>query len=143
MEKVVKALRFVEQRINAMIEIWGLDDIAFMEEAAHHEGETSKAGLLSGPLPDGKALKQDDVDRMLVTGVAGAPGMSARSEAPVAEPYPQRFEPQATSVAPSSAPALGPAGGAAGSPTGHEEFEPPDPLTLATLHAVKRAALFG
>src|SRR3989304_9707412 len=28
-EKVVKALRFIEQRINAMIEIWGVDDIAF------------------------------------------------------------------------------------------------------------------
>ncbi len=27
--KVVRALRFIEQRINAMIEIWGVDDIAF------------------------------------------------------------------------------------------------------------------
>jgi chemotaxis regulatin CheY-phosphate phosphatase CheZ len=27
-EKVVKALRFIEQRINTMIEIWGVDDIA-------------------------------------------------------------------------------------------------------------------
>jgi chemotaxis regulatin CheY-phosphate phosphatase CheZ len=145
MEKVVKALRFVEQRINAMIEIWGLDDIAFMEEAAHHEGETRKAGPLSSPLPDGEALKQDDVDRMLVVGNTGAPGMSARCETPIAEAYAQRLEPQASFLAPSAPPAqsIGPAGGAAGSPTGHEEFEPPDPLTLATLHAVKRAALFG
>ena len=28
-DKVVQALRFIEQRINAMIEIWGVDDIAF------------------------------------------------------------------------------------------------------------------
>jgi chemotaxis regulatin CheY-phosphate phosphatase CheZ len=27
-DKVVRALRFIEQRINAMIEIWGVDDIA-------------------------------------------------------------------------------------------------------------------
>ncbi|MGH6735718.1 MAG: hypothetical protein ACRECX_06515 [Methyloceanibacter sp.] len=67
-EKVVRALRFIEQRINAMIEIWGVDDIASKVDeisaktgrAAHVEGE-----FLSGPQRAGEGLKQADVDRML------------------------------------------------------------------------------
>jgi chemotaxis protein CheZ len=112
--KVVRALRFIEQRINAMIEIWGVDDIAykvsdsaakmesFAEEAAREE-----APLLDGPQGRDDGLRQADVDQMM-TG-----------------PKPQ-------GAAPSSPPA------AEG-----EGFERPEPLTLAKLHAVKRAALFG
>ncbi len=112
--KVVRALRFIEQRINAMIEIWGVDDIAFKIDdiAARMEAFAEAAGredghLLNGPQRRGDGLKQDDVDHVLNQREAKAPG-----------------------------PEVSRAGDGG-------TFERPEPLTLAKLHAVKRAALFG
>ena len=135
-EKVVRALRFIEQRINAMIEIWGVDDIAFKVEdiAARMEvlaeaAVPDEGHLLNGPQRRGEGLKQDDVDRVLWQRDAktlGAAGLQAAAPA----------APEAAAPVPSSpSPAEGEAGG--------EAFERPEPLTLAKLHAVKRAALFG
>jgi chemotaxis regulatin CheY-phosphate phosphatase CheZ len=108
-EKVVKALRFIEQRINAMIEIWGVDDIAFkVDDIASKMQAFAEAvrddSLLRGPQAKGEGLKQDDVDRML---------HESRAQA---EPGAYRDD---------------------------QGFERPEPLTLAELDAVKRAALFG
>jgi chemotaxis protein CheZ len=113
--KVVRALHHIEQRINAMIEIWGVEDIAHrvgevateMERAALEESP-----LLGGPQKGGEGLRQDDVDAVL------RQGKSESAPAPQAEPAPQEA-PQ------------------------EERFERPEPLTLSELHAVKRAALFG
>ena len=66
--KVVRALHLIEQRINAMIEIWGVDDIAAkvgdlttrMERVADHEEVP-----LGTPESSGEGLKQDDVDQMM------------------------------------------------------------------------------
>ncbi len=70
-EKVVKALRFIEQRINAMIEIWGVDDIAFkvddiaskMKSFADRCATTTICCTVRRQRGDG--LKQDDVDSMM------------------------------------------------------------------------------
>jgi chemotaxis protein CheZ len=119
--KVVQALRFIEQRINAMIEIWGVDDIA-ARLAALEQKAVVEQPLLSGPQGKKSALKQDDIDAML----AGAAKL--QGEAVAGPPSPQ--------TAPGAAPALRSEVAASG-------FEAPEPLTLARLHAVKRAALFG
>jgi chemotaxis regulatin CheY-phosphate phosphatase CheZ len=123
-EKVVKALRFIEQRINAMIEIWGVDDIAFkvediaskMRSVAEQAREEER--LLHGPAARDPGLKQDDVDRVLRD---ASRALSAASES------------------------LG--DNAAGMPAQGmaeaQSFERPEPLTLAELDAIKRAALFG
>jgi chemotaxis protein CheZ len=131
--KVVRALRFIEQRINAMIEIWGVDDIAFKIDdiAARMEAFAEAAGrdgerLLNGPQRKGEGLRQDDVDHML-------------SERETKAPSPVGFEAQAVA---DRAPTWKAARHAPGSAAG-EAFERPEPLTLAKLHAVKRAALFG
>jgi chemotaxis protein CheZ len=104
--KVVRALRFIEQRINAMIEIWGVDDIAFkvgeLTKKMEHFAQED-ADHLGGPQPRGEGLKQDDVDEMLTRSGPASPSQEAAGE----------------------------------------RFERPEPLTLARLHAVKRAALFG
>jgi chemotaxis regulatin CheY-phosphate phosphatase CheZ len=115
-EKVVRALRFIEQRINAMIEIWGVDDIAFkVDDAALKMRSFAESvrddGLLHGPQRHGEGLNQEDVDQMLREARAHA----AAATAP--EP-PHRTGDGA-------------------------EFERPEPLTLQELDAVKRAALFG
>jgi chemotaxis protein CheZ len=108
--KVVRTLRFIEQRINAMIQIWGVDDVASRVDriASNIESDAEADGrLLNGPQGKGEGLKQGDVDRMLTP------------------PKPHGAPP------PEPARAMG------------EAFERPEPLTLAKLHAVKRAALFG
>ena len=121
--KVVRALRFIEQRINAMIEIWGVDDVAFRLAALEQSPQDDQV-LLNGPQRMGGGLKQDDVDRMLV---GGAPKPQGEAGAGAAAPK---------TLAPMTPEATAPKGEAG-------SFQPPEPLTLARLHAVKRAALFG
>jgi len=64
-DKVVQALRFLEARINSMMEIWQLGEVA---PAAKLEIEDSRpdAHLLNGPQMDGSALEQNDIDAMIV-----------------------------------------------------------------------------
>lgn len=65
MTKVVNALRYLEQRVNAMIEIWGITP----EEAAKAPHKPSDARpdahLLNGPAREGEGVAQEDVDRLL------------------------------------------------------------------------------
>jgi chemotaxis protein CheZ len=131
-EKVVKALRFIEQRINAMIEIWGVDDIAFkvddiaakMKTFAETVREDER--LLHGPQGKGAGLKQDDVDRMM-TGRDLRAQAAASATASTLRDAEEQFPPEAGATARDHS------GG----------FDQPEPLTLAELHPVKRAALFG
>jgi hypothetical protein len=60
---VVRALRFIEQRIHALIEIRDADDIAVRMEQR-----------------DGSGLRQDDIDAMLTLREAKPP-VATRSEA--------------------------------------------------------------
>jgi chemotaxis protein CheZ len=124
--KVVKALRFIEQRINAMIEIWGVDDIAYqVDDAAAKmqavaEAMREDSHLLHGPQGKGEGLKQDDVDRMLhdtrIEECRGGTGAYENERS--------RF-------------GFSRASGEVGS------FAEPTALTVAGLDPVKRAALFG
>jgi chemotaxis regulatin CheY-phosphate phosphatase CheZ len=89
--KVVRALRFIEQRINAMIEIWGVNDIAetVSEATARMEQLTAEnPALLNGPQPDGEGLKQDDVDEML----SQPPARASKPPEASAAPEGERFE---------------------------------------------------
>lgn len=131
-EKVVKALRFIEQRINAMIEIWGVDDIAFKVDDiaskmhAFAEAVRDDGRLLHGPQARGDGLKQDDVDRMLK-------GREVRAQTAASVAATSLRESDGPLTAEASLPAAGCSRG----------FEPPEPLTFAELSAVKRATLFG
>ncbi|WP_247888056.1 protein phosphatase CheZ [Azospirillum brasilense] len=71
--KVVNTLRYIEQRVNTMIEIWGVDRIATasetasMGEGASHRklGDTRPdAHLLNGPQLGGPEVSQDDIDAL-------------------------------------------------------------------------------
>ncbi len=128
--KVVRALRFIEQRINAMIEIWGVDDIAHrVDDIASRMQTYAKTALREGvdllnrPQGKDKGLRQDDVDRMLSLREQ-PPASGAAQEAPPRTPR----EPYV-------------AGSKGAEDRGR--FERPDPLTFAELEAVKRASLFG
>tara|TARA_B100000315_G_scaffold260520_1_gene322558 strand:+ start:7407 stop:8213 length:807 start_codon:yes stop_codon:yes gene_type:complete len=61
--KVVGALNYVEDRINAMIEIWGEEDIAEVDASVADEADDDK-NLLNGPALEGEGIGQDDIDAL-------------------------------------------------------------------------------
>lgn len=74
MTKVVNTLRYIERRVHAMIQIWGLEGLDETEMAAALAQEPKDtrpdAHLMNGPPLKG-AINQDAVD-MLLTGAAAA-----------------------------------------------------------------------
>ncbi|SMF80000.1 Chemotaxis regulator CheZ, phosphatase of CheY~P [Azospirillum oryzae] len=74
--KVVNALRYIEQRVMAMISIWGEDGLAGIIVKEEQTDSRPDAHLLNGPQLDGHGVSQADVDSMF------------DSPAPVAAPPP-------------------------------------------------------
>ena len=62
--KVVNALRYIEQRIIAVISIWGATDDSSLPIPDDRVDTREDAHLLSGPQREGKGVSQHDVDRM-------------------------------------------------------------------------------
>jgi chemotaxis regulatin CheY-phosphate phosphatase CheZ len=58
--QVVQVLRYLEHRINAMIDIWGKD-----VPAAPAGEQTGDAALINGPSPAGMGVNQADVDAIM------------------------------------------------------------------------------
>src|SRR5258708_1890908 len=77
--KVIQVLRYLEDRINAMIGIWGLDGTMAAEAAEQRALDGDKA-LLNGPAKPGTGLDQADVD--MVMGPAAASRRAAPPLAP-------------------------------------------------------------
>jgi chemotaxis protein CheZ len=123
-EKVIKVLRHLESRINAMISIWGLEGAMAAEAAEAERVHAGEAALLNGPARPGHGLDQSDVDVVMrpaehadVTPVAKAPEPAAKparveepakiaAPSPVAPPAPP---PAAATPPPKPAPAARPA----------------------------------
>jgi chemotaxis protein CheZ len=135
-EKVVKVLRFIEQRINAMIEIWGVEDTDLRIDPLERLAQAGD--LLDG---DGVGLMQVDIDAMLTHGGTGtetaqelvmAVAATAAPPQALAPDLPPNEAWQASSEQPS--PALA---------AETRRFEPPEPMLLAKLPATKGEALFG
>ncbi|MBT3989472.1 MAG: hypothetical protein HON14_06380 [Rhodospirillaceae bacterium] len=61
--KVVSALKYVEDRINAMIEIWGEEDISEVDASVADETDGDK-NLLNGPAMGDEGIAQDDIDAL-------------------------------------------------------------------------------
>src|SRR3954452_18828441 len=62
--KVIGVLSYLEGRINAMIQIWGLDGAIGGETAESHAAGAGKV-LLNGPARPGQGLDQADVDLVM------------------------------------------------------------------------------
>ena len=62
--KVVKTLEFIEQRIMAMIGIWGDEAIAELQPDAHDAHANEELKLLNGPQLASQAISQDDIDKL-------------------------------------------------------------------------------
>ncbi len=84
--KVVNVLRYLEQRVNAMIEIWGVEGVKPSEAAGDTLDARADADLLDGPQIEGDGASQDDIDRILrdalsdLDGVGDTPSKPEPSE---------------------------------------------------------------
>ena len=60
--KVVKSITYVEERVNALVEVWGKEELDKVEVQVLEKTEDEK--LLDGPQLEGKGLSQDEIDAL-------------------------------------------------------------------------------
>ncbi len=99
--KVIGVLRYLEGRINAMIEIWGLDG-ALAAEAAEKRAVDAGKALLNGPARPGYGLDQADVDMVMGPAAVSRPEEMA-PPIEFEEVVPIQFEEEAVAQAPADA----------------------------------------
>ncbi|PNR00052.1 hypothetical protein C1S70_04175 [Azospirillum argentinense] len=123
--KVVNALRYIEQRVNAMINIWGVEKLAGLQIAPENTDTRPDSHLLNGPQLDGLGVSQADVDSMF-----DSPAMAAPQPAPEPPPVPPPAPP------PASAPAAAAQTGAKASQADIDSlFDSPAPAPAAPAKA--------
>jgi len=61
--KVVGALLYVEERVNAMVDIWGADEIDQTDPSVADESDSDQ-DLLNGPALADEGISQDDIDAL-------------------------------------------------------------------------------
>ena len=101
--KVVNTLRYLEKRVNTMIEIWGVDAAHPIRMTDLEEDRRPDAHLLNGPSLNG--VSQDDVDALL----ADLNDVAAAGAAPAPAPAPAPATPAPPKPAKAAAPAPIPA----------------------------------
>jgi chemotaxis protein CheZ len=84
--KVIQVLRYLEDRINAMISIWGLDG-AMAAEAAEARAVDGDKALLNGPAKPGHGMDQADVDMVMGPAAATEARQAPQRKAPAREAY--------------------------------------------------------
>jgi chemotaxis protein CheZ len=80
MTKVVNVLRYLEQRVNTMIEIWGITPEEAAKVKPHLTDARPDAHLLNGPAREGEGVAQHDVDRLLNETGTAAPANTTASQ---------------------------------------------------------------
>ncbi len=60
--KVVKSVTYVEDRVNALIEVWGKEEIEKIEVKGEEESEDE--ALLQGPALEGEGITQAEIDKL-------------------------------------------------------------------------------
>jgi chemotaxis regulatin CheY-phosphate phosphatase CheZ len=98
--KVVNTMRYLEQRVNSMLEIWGVDSLRGLPTAVEVGDTRPDAHLLNGPSLEG--VSQDDVDALL-NGTAVAPAPAPPAPAPTPAPAATAAAPVAAAPAPVAA----------------------------------------
>jgi chemotaxis protein CheZ len=79
MTKVVNALRYIEQRVNSMIDIWGVSPADGKDAPSQTTDTRPDAHLLNGPAREGEGVAQDEIDRMMKAGTPAAPEAKSTS----------------------------------------------------------------
>ncbi|QCO14593.1 hypothetical protein D3869_04785 [Azospirillum brasilense] len=120
--KVVNALRYIEQRVNAMINIWGVEKLAGIQVSHENTDTRPDAHLLNGPQLDGLGVSQADVDSMF-----DSPAMAV--------PPPPAPEPPPAAAAPAPAPVAAQTGSKASQADIDSLFDSPAPAPAAPAKA--------
>lgn len=61
--KVIKSVTYVEDRVQALVNIWGKSELDKVEVTAEHE-KTEDEKLLSGPALEGEGISQEEIDKL-------------------------------------------------------------------------------
>lgn len=90
--KVVNTLRYIDQRVAAMVEIWGADALSGVKPAAAPTADArTDAHLLHGPSMPGQGRTQDEIDALLAGAVTDTPAPPpAADAAPPPPPAPAK-----------------------------------------------------
>ncbi len=62
--RVIRSMNFVEERVNAMIDLWGREDIEALGFEFPDDKPTGDEALLNGPQIPGEEISQDDIDKL-------------------------------------------------------------------------------
>ncbi len=62
--KVVRTLKYIEDRVNAMIEIWGAESFPDLKHGGDEDAKDEDARLLNGPQLENEGISQDEIDRL-------------------------------------------------------------------------------
>lgn len=62
--KVVRTLNYIEARVNAMIDIWGPENIAEIVPKAPEALKDDDSKLLNGPALENQGISQDEIDKL-------------------------------------------------------------------------------
>ncbi len=62
--KVVRSIKFVEERVNSMVELLGRETVEKLAQELPKVEKTEEEKLLEGPQLAGKAISQDDIDAL-------------------------------------------------------------------------------
>lgn len=62
--KIVNTLKYVEDRVNAMIDIWGAEGFSDLVAPEADEQKDDEAKLLNGPQLENKGISQDEIDKL-------------------------------------------------------------------------------
>jgi chemotaxis regulatin CheY-phosphate phosphatase CheZ len=119
--KVVNSLQFVETRVNALIDMWGADELTKMgPQKEAPRGEYEK--YLNGPQLAGHGVSQADVDAMF--GGPSPDPKSAPAPKPAAAPQAAAPKPAAAKPAAPATPPAAPPAAAAPKPTAPKPAPP-------------------
>jgi chemotaxis protein CheZ len=138
--KVVNTLSFLENRVMAMIDIWGLEEIDVRDRSA--EDERDDAHHLNGPARRGEGVDQAEVDEMISTSLADGPVIDSEAvmegdlgQFDPIEPAPVQPTPTASEAEPAPATDTG--------VVMADEFTSPPELELDEMDEIKSQALFS
>lgn len=63
--KIIRSMKFIEERVDAMADLWGRKEIEELGSRLPVEEEASADGIvLHGPQSAGEAISQDDIDKL-------------------------------------------------------------------------------
>lgn len=109
--KVVSTLRYIDQRVAAMVAIWGPENLTGAQARADEQADRRlDSHLLNGPAMPGQGRTQDEIDALLAGAAAPAPAPAApppsTANVAPAPPKPAAEPPPAPKAAPAPAPAM-------------------------------------